>query len=269
MVSIKLALFFIIFLFSIFNYFINKNFWSLTYIKTFLIFYFLFIFIFLLSSILKYLKRERIAGLFNLSIFFFSSFIFLSLSYYNKIELSIGEGEGSYNLEKNEGGFLSKGKNYDLNLKEINEKSIKIFFEKKEFNLKEKEGIYFKDKYIKLKGIFKSIEINVFQEGGYSEGVFFKLKDEENSYFPLSTLPYRIYIKNIKDFYKIKIYRNKTQVLEKEIKLGEIFPFDFLNLKLNEGPLWALLEVKNYFSFFYFLIPLIFFILSFYDKLKK
>lgn len=269
MVSLKLALFFIIFLFSIFNYALFKNFWSLTYIKTFIIFYFFFIFLFLLSSILNFLKRKRAEGFLNLSFFFLFSFLFLFLSSYNKIELSIGEGEGSYNLEKSESGFLSKEKKYNLNLIEIKEKSIKIFFEKKEYVLKEKEKIFSAEETIKLKGIYKCIEINVFQEGGYNEGVFYKLKDDKNSYFPLSTLPYRIYIKNLKDSYKIKIYRNKTKVLEKEIKLGEILPFDFLNLKLNEGPLWALLEMKSYFSFYYFLIPLIFFIFSFYDKLKK
>ena len=267
MEALKLVFFFIILYFSILNYILSKNFWSLTYVKTFVFFYFLFLFIFLLSSILSFLKRNKASGFLNLSFFFFFSFLFLSISFYKKTNLSIGRGEELYNLEKSEGGFLSKAINYNLYLKDIDERIAKIIFDEREFNLKEK--VYFKNKKVKLIGIWKSIEINVFQEGGYNEAVFFKLTDNENSYFPLSTLPYRIYIKKIDNLYEVKIYKNKKFVLKKEVKLNEILPFDFLNIKLKEGPLWCLIEIEDFFSFYYYIIPLIFFIFSFYDKLKK
>lgn len=246
----------------------NHNF-NLFEIKTFLIIYLSLTIIFFISSFLNFYKRKKAKGFLNFSLLLLSIILFFYITQKKEMLISFGEGEDFYKIEDFKG--MRFPRNYtDFNILSFQKEFLSIRFEGKEKKIKEKESLKVKGKKIELIKVYKGLKISILsKEGDEIESVLYKAWEMDKNYFSPTTLPYRIYIKPLNIGYDVKIYRNKLLVLKKILKSGEKQKFDVFQIEIKESLPWALFKMKEAPCLCLFLIPLLFFCLAFYDKLKR
>lgn len=241
----------------------------LTNLKTFNIFYFLLCFFYILSSGYYFYRRDRAKGFFSFSILLFLVLLYLKIGLYKKIQVSQGEGEEGYTLVNEVSGVMSSKKIFPVFIEKIERGEVRFNFKGKNFILKEGESLkklFFSLKVIK---IFDGLEISLsFQNGQIIEKILYK-PETPPFYFSPTTLPYRIYILKERENYKVKIFRNKIYLREKILKEEEPFSFEGMVFKYKKSMKGAIYEIEKNLSLYIFLIPLIIFLFSIYDKLKK
>lgn len=241
----------------------------LSNLKTFNIFYFLLCFFYILSSGYYFYRRDRAKGFFSFSILLFLILLYLKIGVYKKIQVSQGEGEEGYTLVNETRGALASKAIFPLFIEKIEEGKVRFNFKGKNFILKERESLKKPFFSLKVLKVFDGLEISLsFQKGQIIEKLLYKTETPP-FYFSPTTLPYRIYILKDRENYRIKIYRNKIYLGEKILREEEKFPFEGLEFKYKKSMSGAIYEIEENLSLYIFLIPLIIFLFSIYDKLKK
>lgn len=259
----------IIFLLFLIAFKFKDGIFSLTFINTFNIFYFILCFLYVISSAYYFFKRERGKGFFSFSIFLFLIIFYLNIGFYKKIHISQGEGEEGYTILKEEKGILASREAFPVFTEKIESTEAKIIFKDKTFPLKEGEKIKKNNFSLKVLKIFDGLEISLsFQGGEVIEKILFK-PETPPFYFSPTTLPYRIYILKEGENYRVKIFRNKIYLGEKILMEEEPFSFEGLVFKYKKSMKGSIYEIKENLPFYLFFFPLAIFLFSLYDKLKR